>query len=248
MISKNNAKYLKSLQIKKYRNIEHRFLVEGWKNVEELLISDFEVEKIFGTKAFLEKNIALIKSKNIECIEATDAELIAVGSYQSNDGSIALVKMKDWFFQPSELQGKWTLALDEIRDPGNLGTIIRIADWYGIDTILASQGTTDLYNPKVISATMGSFTRVKVVYFPDSEFLEGISTKIYGAFLEGENLHKKPILAKEGILLMGNESNGIRKEIEDRVDFKVSIPRFGQAESLNVAIATAVICDNIRRG
>lgn len=247
MISKNNAKYLKSLQIKKYRKAEQRFLVEGWKNVEETLKSDYQVEKVFATPEFLEKNFDLLKSKNVDCHEADEKELVAAGSYQSNDGSIALVKMQDFRFLPSDLKGKWTLALDEVRDPGNLGTIIRIADWYGIDTILASEGTTDLYNPKVISSSMGSFTRVQVHYFEDETFLQNLPVQVFGAFLDGSNIHQHPIKSLEGILLMGNESNGIRDQIAERVQHRISIPSFGGAESLNVAIATAVICDNIRR-
>src|SRR5690606_15106813 len=132
------------------------------------------------------------------------------------------------------------------RDPGNLGTIIRIADWYGIKKLIFSEETADIYNPKVLNASMGSFTRISFFYTDLEEYLRGIPFPVYGAFLEGENLHRKNF-KPEGIILMGNESNGISGKLASLVTDKLTIPPFGQAESLNVAVATAVICDNFRR-
>ena len=143
-------------------------------------------------------------------------------------------------------EGEFIIALDDIRDPGNLGTIIRTADWYGIHTIIASEETADFYNPKVISSTMGSFTRVNVHYEDLQNFLSKTHRKIYGAFLQGRSIHHESF-ASGGIILIGNESRGISKPLEKLVTDRITIPRFGHAESLNAAIATAVICDNIRR-
>jgi TrmH family RNA methyltransferase len=168
-----------------------------------------------------------------------------VGQYQSNDSALAVVHMKaNEAFVPGKEE--LILALDEVRDPGNLGTIIRIADWYGIQKLIFSPHTADFYNPKVIQSSMGSFTRVQFYYGELAEAFQNWKLPVYGAFLEGTSIHQLSD-PKPGVLLLGNESQGISKEVEKWVSSKVTIPSFGGAESLNVAIATAIFCDNFKR-
>jgi RNA methyltransferase, TrmH family len=242
MLSKARIKFIKSLQIKKYRKQEQCFIVQGAKSVQELLHSDFETLMVVGTPSFLEH--LPITSKG-EVFETSEAELKGLGEFQSNEAGLAIARMKpDPAFRLKE--GEFVLALDDIRDPGNLGTIIRTADWYGIGTVVASEETADFYNPKVINSTMGSFTRVHVHYENLTEVFSKTKSKIYGAFLEGRNIHQEPF-SSGGVILIGNESRGISDDLKKFVTDKITIPRFGQAESLNAAIATAIIFDNIRR-
>jgi len=242
-MTKNQAKLIKSLNEKKNRTELGLFLVEGEKNVLELLASDFEIENLFITESFFNKNEVILKDIKFE--PATQLELEKNGSFESNDSAIAIVKQKEnspFNIEDSEI----ILALDEVKDPGNLGTIIRIADWYGIKKIVASKETADFYNSKVISATKGSFARVQIFYTDLAEFLSNQKTPVLGAFLDGENVHKTNF-PTSGILVMGNESKGISKNIEKLITKKITIPSFGKAESLNVAIATAVILDNWKK-
>lgn len=245
MLSKNTVKFIKSLHQKKFRNQEQRFFVEGEKSVLEVLDSTFEVVLLVATDHFLASNRALIAGKSIEVIPATQNQLEGLGQYQSNDSALAVVKLKSnqEFEYPI---GQLVIALDDVRDPGNLGTIIRIADWYGIKHLVFSNQTADFYNPKVIQASMGSFTRVNFFYADLKDIFEKWRVPVYGAFLNGENIHQmnSPL---PGVILMGNESLGISIDLEKRVTQKVTIPAFGAAESLNVAIATAILCDNFKR-
>lgn len=245
MPSKNTVKFIKSLQHKKFRKQENSFFVEGSKNVTELLGSDFNVTHLLYTSKFGSSNNDLVGSFNGEKYEVSQELLASVGSFLSNDGALAVAGIKEnnpFSVKPGEL----AIALDDVRDPGNLGTIIRIADWYGIKKLICSEETADFYNPKVLNASMGSFTRISFFYTDLSEFIKETNLPVYGAFLQGDNIHQT-ILKEEGIILMGNESTGISDDLKDLVTQKLTIPSFGGAESLNVAIATAVICDNFRR-
>ncbi|HMP99221.1 MAG TPA: RNA methyltransferase [Cyclobacteriaceae bacterium] len=245
MISKNKLKFIKSLQIKKYRQQEQSFLVEGAKSVLEVLRSDFEIISLLGTERFISNNSAELLTRSYELIEVSEGELVAASTFESNRDALAVVKMKAPQL-PVISNDEFVLALDEIRDPGNLGTIIRIADWYGIKKIIASLGTAEFYNPKVISASMGSFTRVEVCYTELIGFFDTTSHKVYGAFMDGEDVHHVNF-GKGGIILIGNEAQGISASLQAQVDYKITIPRYGKAESLNAAVATAVICDNLRK-
>ncbi|NVJ87421.1 MAG: RNA methyltransferase [Algoriphagus sp.] len=245
MLSKNTVKFIKSLHQKKYRISSQRFFVEGEKSVLEVLHSNFLVETLFATTQFLEKHEGMLSRMNLEIQEASQKQLEAMGFYQSNDMALALVKMKENLPIIPE-KGDWVVALDDVRDPGNLGTIIRIADWYGIRKLFFSNQTADFYNPKVIQASMGSFCRVDFSYGDLFSWIKNYEGPIYGAFMDGENIHGFQEI-KAGVLVMGNESNGVSKEIESLVTQKLAIPSFGQAESLNVAIATAILCDNLKR-
>jgi TrmH family RNA methyltransferase len=247
MFTKGQANAIKSLQDKKYRQKTGLFLVEGEKSVMETLNSDFEIKTILATKDFYTKYAKQIKDKKINCEIVEQGEIEKVSTLETNDSALAIVKQKDTVILDNKIgEGEIVLALDNIRDPGNFGTIIRIADWYGIKNIIASIGTVDLYNPKVISATKGSFTRVNVSYTDLSKYLVENKSPILGAFMKGENAHKFNF-PKNGVLVMGNESNGISPEIEKLITQKITIPNFGGAESLNVAIATAIILDNYKR-
>lgn len=234
------------MQVKKYRNQHQAFVVEGAKSVQELLQSQMELQHLFITEDFLHNNAAILP-QHMPYTLVTEQELVKVGSFASNNAALAVAKMLE--LPPLSVSASdLIIALDDIRDPGNLGTIIRIADWYGIDTVICSDNCADFYNPKVIAATMGSFTRVRVHYLNLEEWVRGHTAKfkIYGASLEGDNIHTMA-LQPEGIIVMGNEANGIRPEVARHLNHLVKIPAFGRAESLNVATATAIIMDNFRR-
>ncbi|MBY6198386.1 RNA methyltransferase [Vibrio hangzhouensis] len=241
MISKNQLKLLRALGQKKQRKAHGLFLVEGEKNVLELVHTSLSVRQIFATSEFLTKHLEELKG--FECIEASLDELTKASSLVSNNAAVAVVEIPET--QAPEAKGMM-IALDGVSDPGNLGTIIRIADWYGIKHIVASTDCADPYNPKTIRATMGSFGRVQVTLLDLPAYLQQSALPVYGAFLEGENVHKTQFSA-QGILLMGSESHGVRPEAEQYVTDKITIPAFGGAESLNVAMATGIILDNFRR-
>ncbi len=245
MFTKNQAKLIRALHEKKNRSDLGLFLVEGAKSVSELLKSDFEIEFLLITTEFFEKYGDQIRDRSKEYEMVKQDEIEKVGTLESNDSALAVVKQK--VNTVSEIgKNEVVIALDEIKDPGNLGTIIRIADWYGVKNIIASKTTADFYNSKVISASMGSFTRINIFYTDLSEFLSKTKLPILGAYLNGENIHATTF-PKSGILLMGNESKGVSAEMEKLVTQKITIPSYGQAESLNVAIATAVILDSWKR-
>jgi RNA methyltransferase, TrmH family len=245
MITKNQIKYINSLQQKKFRVENQSFLVEGAKSVLELLRSDFETELLFVTDDFFEQHQTLLQAFHIQAIIVNQTDLEKAGSFSSNNAALAVVKTKD----NEELlvaENEFGLILDDIRDPGNLGTIIRVADWYGIHKIICSHSTVDFYNPKVITATMGSFTRTNLYYTDLEDFIKKQTINIYGTLLNGENIHQTKF-AESGYIVIGNEANGISPAIEQLITHKITIPRFGQAESLNAGIATAVVLDNLRR-
>jgi len=245
MLSKNTVKFIKSLHQKKYRLESGKFFVEGEKSVVEVLQSSFTVDLLLVTQEFATKHASLLRGKSFDVLFVTPNQLEQLGQYQSNDAALAVVKMKpNQAFLPDK--DELILALYEVRDPGNLGTIIRIADWYGIKKLIFSLHTAEFYNPKVIQSSMGSFTRVQFYYGDLAQAFQEWKLPVYGAFLEGESIHELTT-PTPGVLLLGNESQGISKEVEKWVSSKVTIPSFGKAESLNVAIATAIFCDNFKR-
>lgn len=245
MISKAKVKHLKALQVKKYRKEQQCFVIEGTKSVVELLNSNFEVLWVAATDTFIDAEQKLLTKRGVEVVPATGAELVAAGSFQSNDGALAIARIKPNtapVLQPNEL----ALVLDDIRDPGNLGTIIRTADWFGVRHIIASAETADLYNAKVITATMGSFSRVEVFYTNLVEFLTTYTGIVYGAFMDGVDVHQVNF-SNGGLLVIGNEANGISQAVAQYITKRITIPRIGIAESLNAAIATGIILDVSRR-
>ncbi|SKB94541.1 TrmH family RNA methyltransferase [Dyadobacter psychrophilus] len=248
MLSKNRIKYINSLKIKKYRQLHQSFIVEGAKSVLELLDSDFNIEFVLTTQEFEQKYASILSRHNTIAETVTLQELEGLGSFQTNDSCLAVAKTKQNDFLSPE-KSEYALVLDDVRDPGNLGSIIRIADWYGIKKIICSNDTTDFYNPKVIAASKGSFTRVSLFYTELTSYLaeNAGSEPVIGAFLGGESLYDFKFSPSGGYIVMGNESNGIGSTVEKFVTNKITIPRVGEAESLNVGIATAVMLDNLRR-
>ncbi|MGB3465195.1 MAG: TrmH family RNA methyltransferase, partial [Cyclobacteriaceae bacterium] len=227
MISKAEIKYLRSLQLKKNRDKDEVFVLEGAKNLLELSGSDFEVIKLFATKDFYHKNEAKL-SKLSTVVVVTDQQFIeSAGTFKTNAAGLAIVRMKKREFSAGP--NDWILALDKIQDPGNLGTIVRTADWFGISQVVCSPDTVDFYNPKVINATMGSFSRVGVLYKPLEQWLSTIDRPVYGALLEGTSIRELGEVPP-GVILMGNESKGISDQLKNQVTQAVHIPRKGGAE------------------
>ncbi len=252
MISKAKTKYIHALQLKKNRTAERKFVAEGPKVVDDLMITASPT-LVVATAAWLADHRQALDS-NTEVCEVTDEELKKVSFLQHPQQVLAVFPMYDAQDGklPQPASNELALALDGVQDPGNLGTIIRIADWFGITKIYCSRETADAYNPKVVQATMGSIARVRLVYtdlVPMLRSVEG-EVPVYGTLLDGEDLYDKP-LTQGGIIVMGNEGNGISPEVRPLVTERLLIPSFPPnrptAESLNVAIATAVVCAEFRR-
>ncbi|WP_022942347.1 TrmH family RNA methyltransferase [Psychromonas hadalis] len=247
MISKNQLKLIKALESKKQRQKKGLFLVQGEKNVAELFNSNFVIKQLFATPTYINSNARLLTEHGLVTltIEASEEELKKAGTLLSNNSVLAIVECKT-FTLPEISENELILILDQVGDPGNLGTILRVADWYGIKNVVCSPDCADFYNPKVIAATMGSFTRVNVSHVDLKTYLSVQIKPIYGAFLEGKNIHQAT-LSDTAFIVMGSESHGISAPIEAFISDKITIPRFGQAESLNVAMATGIILDNFKR-
>jgi len=253
MTSKNTIKRLNSLSQKKYRSKENLFLVEGDKMVLELADSDIVVKELFITADFENRvKESGLKASQVNVVE--QSELKKISQLKTPQSSLAVCGLPERKSLPDKIEESLSLYLDGIQDPGNMGTIIRLCDWYGIQHLFCSKDTVDLYNPKVIQASMGSFMRVNV-YECELETIRNLAensgTVIYGAFMNGENIYTQD-LAEKSILVVGNEGNGIREASEVLIDKKISIPNFSvaknKAESLNVSVATAIICSEFKRG
>ncbi len=241
MLSKNRIKLIKSLHFKKFRDESNLFLVEGEKMSLELIRLKPEcIEQIYGTNEFIEENKIIEKFEKI-----TEKELSQISTLKTPNK--VLIVCKKWDLKENiNSRNEFYLALDEIQDPGNLGTIIRLADWFGVKNIVCSKNTADCFNPKVVQATMGSIFRINLMYQDLSKFIESKNLPVYGAFLDGESIYQKA-RAPKGILILGNEGNGISKEIENLVSDKITIPKFGEAESLNVSVATGILLSEFFR-
>ena len=238
MLSKSQIKLITSLKQKKYRLQHGLFVVEGVKTIQELLKSHLQVQSLYTTVPF-----------NIDAkheILVSESELKKISFLTTPNTALAVFKIPE----PKKVQeNNLIVALDAIRDPGNLGTIIRLCDWFGVTELVCSNETVDCFNPKVVQATMGSITRVNINYVDLNRFLSETKLPVYGAFMEGNNVYETT-LVNEGVLVMGNEANGISKSIEAFITDKISIPRFGEiqaTESLNVATATAVLLSEFKR-
>ncbi|OGR86914.1 MAG: hypothetical protein A3A86_06505 [Elusimicrobia bacterium RIFCSPLOWO2_01_FULL_60_11] len=244
MLSKNKVRFIRSLQLKKHREESGCFVVEGQKSVLELIDSSFVIETVVCTEEFWRKNKILLQGKKFETVPCSASELESVSAFKTANGSLAVARIKTDIL-PRELAGL-TLALDGVRDPGNLGSIVRIADWFGVRAILASEDTAELHNPRVLQASMGSFCRVPVHYVKLEKALPGLGLPVYAASKEGSSIHDFSF-KKDCVLLLGNESRGISGHLAGSVSGTVGVPGFGKAESLNVSMAAAVLCDNYRR-
>jgi len=249
MISKNQIKQIQTLHLKKNRDAAKLFLVEGIKTIKELLQQKAEiVQELFVTNAFIENNLSLIKSNKISFTEITETELKKISIQTSPNNALAICSFFDEPLPAFNSDSSFSFYLDDIRDPGNFGTIIRLADWYGIPAIFCSDSSCDLYNPKVIQASMGAFLRVKVTYSPLENIIKNFSIKnIYGAVLNGNNIYKEKL--KNGLVVIGNEANGISAENLQLISGSITIPsqHSSGTESLNAAMATSIIASEFFR-
>lgn len=240
MVSKNQIKLITSLQQKKFRQTHKLFIAEGVKVIQEFLQSNFVLEHLYVTEnIFIEVN-------QTQKTLISEADLKKITCLSTPNNCLALFRIPE---QKKPENSGLIVALDDVRDPGNLGTIIRLCDWFGVIEIVCSEQTVDVYNPKVIQATMGSIARVSVSYLNLENYIKDTNLPVFGTFMEGKNIYKET-LPQNAILILGNEGNGISKQLEDLISNKISIPRFGnlqQTESLNVATATAIFLSEFRR-
>lgn len=239
MLSKNQIKLITLLKQKKYRVQHQLFVAEGVKTIKELLNSDFELSHLYTTTLEFD-------ALDVLTTQISDSELKKISFLKTPNTALAVFKMSK---SKNVNFNNLVVALDDVRDPGNLGTIIRLCDWYGIEDLICNTETVDCFNPKVIQATMGSIKRVNVSYQDLGNVLSKTEVTTFGAFMDGENVYKME-LPNKGILVLGNEANGISQVIEDQIEKRVSIPQFGalqETESLNVANATAILLSEFKR-
>ncbi|MBN2173494.1 MAG: RNA methyltransferase [Bacteroidales bacterium] len=250
MLSRNRIQFVKSLHQAKFRSQSKQFIVEGPKLVEELLKSDWKTNQLLATGIWIEKNIALL-TKSVEIIEISEKELSRISALKTPNQVMGIAEMKP--NESIEITGKLILMLDEIKDPGNMGTIIRTSDWFGIDRIICSENCVNIYNPKVVQATMGSLFRVNTFYTDILQYLENLKGRVpvYGTLLEGKSIYNEN-LTRDGIVLIGNESHGLSSQLIPYITHRISVPPFGsleknRAESLNASIAAAIVLSEFRR-
>lgn len=249
MLTANTIKLIKSLQQKKFRNQEGRFVAEGQRLVSDLLQSTLSIDQVYYTTEW--ENNSQIVDNRFHPISAKD--MARISGLKTPTSVLAVAKIPENSLEINQIKNSLTLALDNIQDPGNLGTIIRLADWFGIRTIVCSAETADAFSPKVVQATMGAIARVKVIYVDLIPFLNDASAQkipVFGTFLNGDNIYSAQ-LPKNGIVVLGNEGNGISDEVSKRITQRITIPSFTEfgptSESLNVAMATAIVCSEFRR-
>lgn len=245
MLSKSQISFIKSLHQKKYRKENGIFIIEGIKSITEFIQSSYQVQSIY----FLPQYQSLLPKlpANIKLFEVNNAELDKISTLQAPQGILALVQIpKKPVLDTRILQNTFSLILDGIQDPGNLGTIIRTADWFGFKHVICSASTVEVYNPKTAQATMGSLSRVNVFYADLQQLLSTTKLPVFGAVLNGNSIYKTD-WGKEGLVILGNEGQGISPEILGLITNPVTIPRIGEAESLNVAVSAAILCADISR-
>lgn len=250
MLSKKNEQYLRSLSLKKFRQKYNNFIIEGDKMVRELLVQvPDQVEQIFALPSWITAHRTELQKNGVSVQEVNDRELKKISTLKTPNQVLAVVRQWEPAFQPDQLVGSLSLYLDNIQNPGNMGTILRTADWFGIDWVICSPDCVDRFSPKVVQATMGALFSIKSV----TQKFEDLAVKkldlpIYGAILKGENLFRTS-LKSNGLIVIGNEGHGIRSEVLPFVDHPISIPAHHDdrgTESLNAAIATAIICATFR--
>ena len=256
MLSKNKIKFINSLKKKKNRINKRLFLVEGEKINYELIDSSYRIHEAFATESYISKLPKDKRSSFQHLHSVTEGELQKISDLKTPNKVLSVVEIPEHSISSEEIKNSLSLVLDKINDPGNLGTIIRTADWFGIKQIFCSSDSVDLYNPKVIQATMGAFTRVNVFYENLTEFLSHYQDlkdfPIYGTFLEGDDIYSSS-LKNKGLIVMGSESHGISEELSSYIDQKLYIPPYSrnkklqQSESLNLSVATGIICSEFRK-
>ncbi|MCB0400080.1 MAG: RNA methyltransferase [Winogradskyella sp.] len=239
MVTKQEIKLIKSLNQKKYRQQLGLFTVEGVKGIVEFLNSDFKLNRLYTTEQIFD-------APENQTLEISENDLKKITSLKNPNTALAVFEIP----KSVEADKKGLIVvLDDVRDPGNLGTIIRLCDWYGVKDLICSSNTVDCYNSKVVQATMGSLTRVNILYVDLREFISNYEGTVFGTYMNGENIYTAN-LPNEGIIVLGNEANGISDEITSIIDRKLTIPQFGNSkdtESLNVANATAIVLSEFRR-
>lgn len=251
MISRSKISFVRSLGLKKRRDELGLFVAEGPKVVSELLPA-WKFRLIIATRQWLSENGEKLDGTSAEVIETTEEGLRRVSFLQHPQQVLAVVEKKETRLDIGSLRSELTIALDGVRDPGNLGTIIRVADWFGIGTVVCSRESADVYNPKVIQATMGSVARVNVAYADLVGLLEALPKDfpVYGTLLDGDDIYGQR-LSENGLIVMGNEGVGISEAVRRRVNRRLLIPPFPRngatAESLNVGVATAIVCSEFKR-
>ncbi|MBI4645480.1 MAG: RNA methyltransferase [Bacteroidia bacterium] len=251
MLSNNKIKYINSLKLKKYRDLNNIFIAEGEKIVSEALKSGIKIKLLISTNDWLEPQII---NNAEEIIEVSEQELKRVSSLKIPNKTLALIEKQNYEIDEGAITENISMVFESVQDPGNLGTIIRIADWFGIPYIFCSLDCADTYNPKVVQASMGSIFRVKVFYFELKNWLEWWHKKniipIYGTFLHGSSIYEEE-LETSGLIVFGNESKGISLELERYITKKITIPGFPKhiksSDSLNVSMAAAIVCSEFRR-
>ncbi len=247
--TKADLRNVRALQQKKGRIEQRRFLVEGLKSVDELLHSDWPVVAVYATAEVMPTLTGKAQARGIRCYEVSASVLDSLGTLVSNDQALAVAMMRP------ALSLSWgsnarVLALDGIRDPGNMGTLLRLADWYGMDAVLCSPDCVDRYNPKVVAASMGSFLRIPVAVAELPQALTAAKEAqlaVMGAVLSGDDVHLRDTRMPAGVLVIGSESHGLSVEVESVLTQRLTIPRFGQAESLNAAVAGGILLDHWQR-
>ncbi len=244
MLSKSQISFIKSLHQKKYRKENRLFIVEGIKSIKEFTQSNFKFHSFYYVG---EQNLLPKLPANINLFEVNNAELSKISALQTPQDCLALVYLPETQkINTKNLDNCFTLVLDGVQDPGNLGTIIRTADWFGFKRVICSNDTAEAYNPKTVQATMGSLARVEIFYEDLPTLLENIKIPIFGALLNGQSIYKTN-WGKEGLIVLGNEGKGISNEVIKLINQAITIPQIGKAESLNVAISGAIFCSEIVR-
>ncbi len=239
MLSKAQIKLIQSLKDKKHRQEHRLFIAEGTKIVSEVLASKIQVKSLFATAQWLDNNHSFV-NKNTRVETVSENELKKISQLQTPQQVLAVCQIPD--AEKNFIPQGLSLVLDTIQDPGNMGTIIRVADWYGIKQIVLSSGCADVYSSKVIQASMGSFLRVAIIETELSSFIKAQPLPVYGALMKGESLYNVS-LPPDCLLVIGNEGAGISSPVRSLIDKPITIPRRGEAESLNAGIAAAIICD-----
>ena len=234
MLSQNDIKYINSLKIKKYRTKYSNFSAEGVKIIKELIEAGLEVVNMYAISADL--------LQDTRCKVISEKDLEKITSLQHHYGCLAVFKIPQHTLEIAD--NEWILLLDDIQDPGNMGTIIRTCDWFGIQKIICSDGCVDAFNPKVVQASMASIGRIQLFEADLNEIITNYNLPVYGAVLNGKNYYEQNF-EKKGFILIGNEGHGIRSELQQKITFPITIPKKGKAESLNAAIASALILDKI---
>jgi TrmH family RNA methyltransferase len=245
MLSKSQIGFIKSLHQKKYRKENGIFIIEGIKSLTEFISSNYEILSIY----YLPQYQSLLPKlpSNIKLFEVNNAELEKISTLQAPQGVLALLTIpENKEIAPESLMDGFSLALDGLQDPGNLGTIIRTADWFGFKNIICAEHTVEVYNPKTVQATMGSLARINICYTNLPEYLKRVKMPVYAAMLDGHSLYQVK-WQQQGLIVLGNEGKGISTEVAKLVSEVVTIPRVGVAESLNVSISAAIICAEISR-